>query len=60
VLYGFVIIALERREIMHVGVTAHPTAECTNALSKQSTTARRNAFSCVIATASPAQRFEIV
>jgi transposase InsO family protein len=27
VLYGFVIIALERRQIMHVGVTAHPTAE---------------------------------
>jgi hypothetical protein len=27
VLYGFVILALERRQIMHVGVTAHPTAE---------------------------------
>ena len=27
VLYGFVIIALERRQIVHVGVTAHPTAE---------------------------------
>jgi transposase InsO family protein len=27
VLYGFVILALERREIVHVGVTEHPTAE---------------------------------
>jgi hypothetical protein len=29
VLYGFVILALERREIIHIGVTEHPTAEWT-------------------------------
>jgi hypothetical protein len=29
VLYGFVMLALERRAIVHVGVTEHPTAEWT-------------------------------
>jgi hypothetical protein len=29
VLYGFVILALERRAIVHVGVTEHPTAQWT-------------------------------
>jgi hypothetical protein len=60
-LYGFVILAPERRQIMHVGVTAHPTAEWQpSAWSKRSATACLLAFPCTIAMASMARRLAVV
>jgi hypothetical protein len=60
-LYGFAILALERRQIMHVGVPAHPTAE--RAAHRVVEAVRDRApprFFCTIGMACMARRFEVV
>jgi hypothetical protein len=61
VLYGYVILALERRQIIHIGVTAHPTAEwAAQRVVERSAIIRRQGSSCTIAMASMALPFRVV